>query len=117
MYGGPNEFLLSNLKGLDESRYMVPPYLARLCPLSDYENLVGIPGVKNFKHLQQCAVLWHTQIYHFSRLAAETATVEVLLWRRISSRSIHACETGIAKPKGKSTIKHPHSRPDNQYTI
>ena len=78
IYGGLNEFLLSNLKGLDESRYMVPPYLARLCPLTDYENLAGIPDVKKLKHLQQCAVLWHTQIYHFSRLAAETDSIRCL---------------------------------------
>ena len=78
MYGGLNEFLLSNLKGLDESRYMVPPYLARLCPLTDYENRLGIPDVRKLKHLQQCAVLWHTQIYHFSRLAGENDSIRCL---------------------------------------
>jgi hypothetical protein len=78
MYGGLKEFLLSNLKGLDESRYMVPLFLARLYPLTDYAKKSQIADVQSLDHLQQCAVLWHAQLYHFSRLTAENDSVRYL---------------------------------------
>ncbi len=78
MYGGLSDFLLSNLKGLDESRHMVPLFLARLLSLTDYADKLQIADVRSLEHLQQCAVLWHAQLYHFSRLAAENNSVRCL---------------------------------------
>ena len=78
MYGSLSDFLLSNLKGLDESRQMVPLFLERLHPLTDYADKLPITDVQNLEHLQQCAVLWHTQLYHFSRLAAANDSVRCL---------------------------------------
>jgi hypothetical protein len=78
MYGSLNDFLLSNLKGLDESRYMVPLFLKRLLTLSDYAEKLQLADVQSLEHLQQCAVLWHAQLYHFSRLAENKHSVRCL---------------------------------------
>jgi hypothetical protein len=78
MYGSLSDFLLSNLKGLDESRYMVPLYLQRLIPLTDYADKIPNADIRSLEHLQQCAVLWHTQLYHFSKLAAGNDLVRCL---------------------------------------
>jgi hypothetical protein len=78
MYASLKDFLLSNLKGLDESRYMVPLFLKRLYPLTDYADKAQIGDLDSLEHLQQCAVLWHTQLYHFSKLAAGNDSVRYL---------------------------------------
>ena len=57
MYGALSDFLLSNLKGLDESRQMVPLFLERLHPLTDYADKLPITDVQNLEHLQQCDFL------------------------------------------------------------
>ncbi|MDH3612463.1 MAG: hypothetical protein OEU90_00515 [Gammaproteobacteria bacterium] len=77
MYGSLRDFLLSNLKRLEESRYMVPLFLKRLYPITDYAEKLNIPDVQNLEHLKQCAVLWHTQIYHFYLVAAASGNDSV----------------------------------------
>lgn len=78
MYGSLKDFLLSNLKGLDESRYMVPLFLKRLYPLTDYADQLQIGDVSSLPHLQQCAVLWHSQLHYFSGLASENGAIRYL---------------------------------------
>jgi len=78
MYGSLSEFLLSNLKELDASRYMVPLFLERLIPLSDFAEKLPVADIRNLEHLQQCAVLWHAQLYHFSKLSAGNDLVRCL---------------------------------------
>jgi hypothetical protein len=78
MYGSLQDFLLSNLKGLDESRRMIPLFLKRLFPLTDYADKLRNVDFQSLEHLQQCAVLWHAQLYHFSRIAANNDAVRCL---------------------------------------
>jgi hypothetical protein len=78
MVGSLKGFLLSNLKGLDESQRMVPLFLQRLIPLTDYAIKIQLANPESLGHLQQCAILWHTQLYHFSRLAAGNPSVRFL---------------------------------------
>jgi len=76
MFSSLSDFLLSNLKGPDESRQMIPEFLKRVIPLTDYAR--KIPGMVQLDHLQQCAVLWHAQLYQFLLLGGGNDSVRYL---------------------------------------
>jgi len=77
MYGSVEDFLLSNLKSPEESRHMVPLFLKRLYPLVGYAKELPISEILKLDHLQQCAMLWHAQVYRFSSLAASKGNARI----------------------------------------
>lgn len=70
MYGSREEFLISNLKKLEEGKRMIPVFVNALVPDTDY--LQRLPGIdiSSLNHLQQCVLLWHAQLYSFARYLA-----------------------------------------------